>query len=130
MAGIANIGGLELGNGAQFWAYLSPHNDTAKKLLDWKVELVHVQGNWRGSITSENPQQQLETPKLSGLFNVKVTAHLAGAAPVEVTAELAPGSQRDIGCNTNCAAMIGIVASADGKSISYWTVWDAMCKRP
>lgn len=130
MAGIANVGGaVALGNGAQFWAYLSPQNDTAARLGSWKVELQQTNGNWSGSISSSNPQAQLQTPQLSGEFIVKVTASMKGPEPLELTLQPSPGSQRNIGCNSNCAAMVGIIASADGKSATYWTVWDAMCTR-
>jgi hypothetical protein len=35
----------------------------------------------------------------------------------------------DIGCNTNCASMVGIVANPDGHSANYWTTWDAYCEK-
>jgi hypothetical protein len=130
MNGIANVEtDLSLGSGAQFWAYISPQNKTAERLLGWKVELTQIGGNWKGSITSSNPQAQLQTPNLSGEFTVKVTASLKGVTPIELTLQPSPDSQRNVGCNSNCAAMIGIVASEDGKTATYWTVWDALCKR-
>ncbi|HEV7814234.1 MAG TPA: hypothetical protein VGP06_03935 [Janthinobacterium sp.] len=71
----------------------------------------------------------MQKPNLSGEFTVKVTASLNGTTPIDLTLQPSPDSQRNVGCNSNCAAMIGIVASEDGKSATYWTVWDAMCKR-
>lgn len=38
------------------------------------------------------------------------------------------GSKPDIGCNTNCASMVGIVATENGSDANYWTTWDAFCK--
>jgi len=39
------------------------------------------------------------------------------------------GSKSDIGCISNCAAMVGIVADPGGANAQYWTVWDAFCNR-
>lgn len=127
MNGVANVeANLSLGNGAQFWAYISPQNKTAKRLLSWTVELSN--DNWKGSIDSSNPQAHLQTPCLSGIFEVKVTVVLDGPTPVELTLQPSPGSQPRIGCDVNCAAMVGIVVSEDGRSATYWTTWDAMCR--
>ena len=127
MSGVANVKtSLSLGNGAQFWAYISPQNKTAQRLVAWRVELSNE--SWKGSIDSSNPQAHLQTPNLSGIFDVKVTACLDGATPVELTLQPSPGSQPRIGCDVNCAAMIGIVVSEDGRSATYWTTWDAMCR--
>lgn len=127
MSGVANVkSSLSLRKGAQFWAYISPQNKTAKRLVAWRVELSN--DSWQGSIDSRNPQAHLQTPNLSGIFDVKVTACLDGAKPVELTLQPSPGSQSRIGCDSNCAAMIGIVVSEDGRSATYWTTWDAMCK--
>jgi hypothetical protein len=115
---------LQVGNGAVFWAYISPQNDTAKAVTKWSVTIS--QGNWSGQITSANPQQQLQTPRLSGTFTVAVT----GSGPNMPEQKLTPqqGSNPDIGCNSNCASMVGIVATPDRKSANYWTVWDAFCE--
>lgn len=37
-------GQVILGNGAQFWVYLSPQNDTSKMISTWRV--TFSQGNW------------------------------------------------------------------------------------
>jgi hypothetical protein len=116
-----------LGGGAQFWAYISPQNNTDKVVHHWEVRLQQQDGNWSGTITYENPQQILQTPNLSGLFNVEVTASIAGLAPRRLTPQA--GSKPNIGCNSNCAAMVGIVASPDGMNAYYWTTWDAICSR-
>lgn len=118
---------LELGGGAQFWAYVSPQNDTAEWVTKWEVRLEQTDGNWAGTITSERPQEILQTPELSGVFNVRVTASGPKFGPT--TLDPLPDSKPDIGCNSNCAAMVGIVATADGDGANYWTTWDAICSR-
>lgn len=118
-------GEASLGGGAQFWAYISPQNDTSKNVTKWSVTLQQQDGNWSGTITSENPQQILKTPGLSGVFNVKVTASGPNMKEKELTPQ--QGSKPDVGCNDNCAAMVGIVSNADGTDANYWTVWDAIC---
>jgi hypothetical protein len=116
---------LTLGNGAQFWAYISPQNNTDKWVTNWTVTIQ--QGNWIGSITSADPRAQLQTPGLSGYFQVTVTA----SGPMLPEQQLQPqaGSEPEIGCNRNCASMVGIVATPDGTSAQYWTTWDAICSR-
>ena len=120
-------GEVTLGNGAQFWAYISPQNETAKYVHDWTVTISQQDGNWSGSITSKDPYVNLQTPGLSGVFNVKVTAKVGAVLQPR---ELKPqaGSKPDVGCNSNCAAMVGIVATPGGANAEYWTVWDAYCK--
>jgi hypothetical protein len=115
---------LNVGHGALFWAYISPQNNTEKAVTKWSVTIS--QGNWSGTITSANPQQQLQTRGLSGLFDVVVT----GSGPNMPEQKLKPqaGSKPNIGCNSNCAAMVGIVATEDGKGAHYWTTWDAFCE--
>jgi hypothetical protein len=116
---------LVLGGGAQFWAYISPQNETAKKVTKWSVTIT--QGNWTGKITSADPQAQLKTKNLSGVFQVTVTG--SGPNMPEQKIPVQPGSKPDVGCNSNCAAMVGIVANPAGTSANYWTTWDAMCSR-
>lgn len=125
---VAQVSGkVTLGKGAQFWAYVSPQNNTDQVVTKWSVTLQQIGGNWTGQITSDNPTQQLQTPNLSGIFHVTVKA----SGPKFDTIVLAPlaDSQPNVGCNSNCAAMIGIVANADGSGANYWTVWDAFCNR-
>jgi hypothetical protein len=127
MPGLANVNGkLELGGGAEFWAYVSPQEETSKYVTDWKVSIEQTNGNWADSINSNDPQQELHTPNLSGIFNVKVTA--SGPNFKEMTLKPLPDSKPDVGCNSNCAAMVGIVADKGGKGAHYWTVWDAVCR--
>jgi hypothetical protein len=125
MAGTANVGSVELGGGAQFWAYVSPNNDTKSYVTTWKVTVSN--DDWAGTISSDNPTEQLKAPGASGVFNVVVMAE----GPEFGWQELTPqsGSGADIGCNENCASMVGIVASEDGKSANYWTTWDAICSQ-
>ena len=116
---------LQVGNGASFWAYISPQNDTAKEVTKWSVTIS--QGSWSGTITSADPRQQLQTPNLSGIFAVVVTASGPHLPEQKLTPQ--PYTKPDIGCNSNCAAMVGIVAAPGGKSASYWTTWDAYWER-
>lgn len=118
-----DAGSLTLGDGAKFWAYISPQNDTAEYVTQWTVELS--QGSWSGTISSDDPEPTLDTPGLSGEFNVTVTA----SGPNMSEKQLSPqsGSTANIGCNANCSAMVGIVATPGGDDANYWTVWDAIC---
>lgn len=115
----------KLGGGAQFWTYLSPQNDTQKLVTNWKVVLT--QGNWTGEMSSGGASQ-LQTPGLSGEFQLEVTA-IVGPNPEWQTLGPTEGSQPGvIGCNENCASMIGIVVDPNDPSKAYyWTTWDAFC---
>lgn len=115
----------QLGGGAQFWAYISGQNETPTRVTKWEVRIEQTDGNWVGSITSENPRENLKTPGLSGVFNVRVTASGPEFGETELTP--LPESKADIGCNENCASMVGIVASETGVGANYWTTWDAIC---
>jgi hypothetical protein len=121
-----NAGDVTLGNGAQFWVYISPQNDTAQYVHDWTVTFSQQDGDWSGSVSSRDLSPTLQTPGLSGIFNVKVTAKV-GAVLQPRTLEPQAGSKPDIGCNSNCAAMVGIVATPGGANANYWTTWDAIC---
>lgn len=126
MTGIANVkGGLEIGGGAKFWAYISPQEDTSKYVTKWTVKIEQKDGNWAGSITSDNPTEVLQTPGLSGVFNVTVLA--SGPNFNEKTLTNVSWSPADVGCNSNCASMVGIVAVKGGGDANYWTTWDAVC---
>ena len=63
-----------LGNGAQFWAYVSPQHETSKYVTKWQVRIEQTDGNWSGIIDSDNPEKILQTPDLSGIFKVTVRA--------------------------------------------------------
>jgi len=127
MAGIANVeGAMELGGGAQFWAYISPQGETSKYVTKWNVRIEQEDGNWVGFISSDNPLKELKTPGLSGVFKVTVTA--SGPKFSEKTLTPTSWSKPDVGCNSNCASMVGIVATQDGSNANYWTTWDAVCK--
>lgn len=131
MSGLANISNdLKLGGGAQFWVYLSPQNDTAKVVKKWSV--TFSQGNWSDSITSDNPTKQIQTPNLSGKFDIKVTeTRYSTNPPSEIDIPAMPPSTNVIGCNSNCASMVGIVADEKpllgGSNAKFWTTWDALC---
>jgi hypothetical protein len=118
---------LQLGAGAQFWAYISGQNETPKRVTSWEVRFEQEGGNWVGTITSDNPHEILQTPELSGLFRVKVKAWGPEFGPTELTP--LPDSKPNIGCNVNCASFVGIVASPDALGANYWTVWDAICSK-
>ena len=118
---------LEVGahKGAQFWAYISPSHDTETVLTDWEITLTQKDGNWTGTMR-KGGDTHLETPGLSGVFDVKVVASGHGWGPVELQAKDSPS---DIGCNSNCASMVGIVADQGGGGATYWTTWDAFCNQ-
>ena len=116
---------IQPGGGAQFWAYISPQHSTSAHVTKWKVTIEQTDGNWIGSITSEDPYKTLQTPNLSGIFKVTVIA--SGPKMSEKQLTNLPESKPDIGCNSNCAAMVGIVSNEDGTDAHYWTVWDAFC---
>ena len=116
----------QLGKGAYFWVYLSPQHDTANVVKDWVVTLT--QGEWSASISSKDPQPNLQTEGMSGVFEVRVEWQ---QPPNDLVIDLTPlpESKPDVGCDSKCAAMIGIVADEQGSSANYWTVWDALCPR-
>ncbi len=118
---------LQFGKGAQFWAYISPSNNTGKAVTKWSVTISQAQSKWQGTITSANPMEKLQTPGLSGEFDVVVVA--SGPQMPEHQLSVGPESPPNIGCNSNCAAMVGIVATPAGTDATYWTVWDAICER-
>ena len=131
MAGVANSKGtVELGGGARFWVYLSPQNNTAKVMGSWSV--TFSQGNWSDTITSEDPTKQIQTPGLSGEFNVKVTQTVGSTnPPSQMEVAPLPPSRDVIGCNSNCASMVGLIAdekpNIGGTTGKFWTTWDALC---
>src|SRR5919109_1831497 len=110
-------GAIQLGNGAQFWAYVSPSNNTAACLTSWAV--IVSQGDWSGMITSNDPYLKLQTPNLSGIFDVAVVAAGRGFGAKALTPT--SYSKPNIGCNSNCAAMIGLVANPNCTDANYWT---------
>jgi hypothetical protein len=115
----------DLGGGAYFWVYLSPQGNTAEIVKDWTVTLT--QGDWTGSISSDQSPPTLQTDGMSGEFDVRVVWRQSATEPMDVQLDPLPDSNPNIGCNDNCAAMIGIVAESDTEA-HYWTVWDAFCK--
>lgn len=121
---------VKLGNGAQFWVYLSPQNNTSEMITKWSV--TFSQGQWSGVISSDNPTQQLQTPNLSGIFDIKVEL-LSGSTGSWRQIPPQNGSNNEIGCNSNCASMVGIVADSTNPPLGainahFWTTWDALCK--
>ena len=129
--GVANSASeLKLGGGAQFWAYLSPKNNTAKMITNWEVTIS--QGSWSATVNNKNPTKQIQTPGLSGLFNVSVRV-LSGSTGLWQEIPPLSGSKNQIGCNSNCASMVGIVATSIHPPVGsinakFWTTWDALCK--
>ena len=108
-------------------------NQTKEQLKGWAV--TFSQGNWSDSITSNNPTKTIKTPNLSGTFNLEVTKIDTSTLPPRViNIPAAKHSSNIIGCNTNCASMVGIVAQADpafgSANAEFWTTWDAMCIHP
>ena len=133
MKGIANTSEqMNLGGGAQFWVYLSPDNQTKDRVKGWSV--TFSQGRWSDTIDASNPTKVIKTPNLSGIFDIEVTEMDYSTHPARTIAIPAkPPSTNKIGCNDNCAAMVGIVADEDrtlgGSNAKFWTTWDALCKR-
>lgn len=131
MSGIANIASeVKFGKGAQFWVYISPQSETSKKGKGWSVILS--QGNWKGTITSEDPMKQLQTPNLSGEFDIEISElDFSTNPPGKVAIPPKAPSTNKIGCNKNCALMVGIVVDENvklgGTNARFWTTWDAMC---
>ena len=111
-----------LGGGAQFYGYISPVNETARKVTEWSITVS--QGDWSGTITAVDVP--LKTNNLSGIFQLVVM----GSGPNMTWQQLKPQppSSTEIGCNANCCSMISIVANEDGSSASYVTTWDTACK--
>lgn len=130
--GTANsTGTLVVGKGAQFWVYLSPQNDTAKMIQRWRV--IFQQGTWSATISSDNPTEQIQTPGLSGIFDVSVEV-MSGSTGTWREVPPQAGSSNQIGCNSNCASMVGIVADSTNPPIGsinahFWCTWDAFCSR-
>jgi hypothetical protein len=122
---------VQLGGGAQFWVYLSPQNDTSKMISTWRV--TFSQGNWSDVISSDDPTKQIQTPNLSGMFDIKVEL-LSGSTGGWRQIPPQAGSYNEIGCNSNCAAMVGLVADSlnpppGAINAHFWTVFDALCRR-
>jgi hypothetical protein len=111
--------------GAAFWAYISPQNNTSTVVTDYRVVLT--QGSWTGVMTPQSPM--LQTPGMSGIFNVEVAVQIGAAIGLFPIKPL-PNTKPNIGCNSNCKAMVGIVANEAGNGANYWTVWEALCNGP
>jgi hypothetical protein len=111
----------QLGGGAQFWVDVA--NDAKPFITTWKVTISN--NDWSGAVSSDNPREILKTPGLSGDFNVSVWAEGPDFDWQELSA--GEGCQANIGCNSNCASMVGLSTSPDGKSANYCTTWDAAC---
>jgi hypothetical protein len=121
-AATADAGGP---GGASFGVDLSPRNGTASVVTQWSVRIEQRQGTWSGTITSANPAEILQTPGLSGMFDVTVVA--SGPHLPEKQLKPVPGSRADLGCQAQCRALAGIIATPDGTDAEYWTTWDAVC---
>jgi hypothetical protein len=114
----------ELGGGARFWVYKSPEGQTSEQITHYKV--VFSQGDWYGVLHSAEPEAILQTPGLSGEFEVKAFAVGPGGPSYDhPPLTPLPDSDANIGCNESCAAMVGLVAADEGQH--YWTVSDAVC---
>ncbi len=115
--------------GARFIAYLSPQDQTATHLTDWRVHLEHTTSNWMGNITPDM-KDYLTTPKLYGTFTVKVRASGPDLG-TDVVAELLPDSEGchyrpDVAVSIDNIGMIGLVTADNGKKLYYWTVSDTL----
>jgi len=121
---------MKLGGGAKFWVYISPQKNTAEVVQNWIV--TFSQGKWKESITSKNPTKTIQTPNLSGEFNLIITkSDASNKLPITVNIPALSPSKNIIGCNSNCASMVGIIAHEDSSFCSvnarFWTTWNALC---
>jgi hypothetical protein len=73
-------------------------------LTHWSARITSRDGSWSGSITSEQPGEILQTPDLSGAFDVTVVA----SGPHMPEKQLAPlrESRADISCDSHHRAMV------------------------
>ncbi|MGN6815189.1 MAG: hypothetical protein ACTHK3_03780 [Solirubrobacterales bacterium] len=109
----------ELGGGAQFVMYVSEAVSEAKPKAVFRAHLR--QGDWSGTVSSDQNPPILKTDGMSGIFQLKVDY---SEPPAEFIAELIGPSE--LGCNENCFSMVKIDIE-DGK-LSCSTTWDAACK--
>ena len=112
--------------GAQFYVYLSPEHDTSSYVTQWAVEIQARDNNWSGTITSDAPHETLQTPGLSGLFDVTVVAE--GPHFDKKQLDVLSGCKPNIGCRSVCTSMVQILATKGGHDAHYCTVWDAFCR--
>lgn len=112
--------------GAQFFAYISPKNNTEENVTEWSITVS--QGNWSGQITSQDPDEIIQSPGLSGEFEVEVR----GAGPRMSTRQLKNDSSQsgpNVMCSINCTAMILIYSTnEEGTDAMYYTTADAFCE--
>lgn len=116
---------VNLDNGARFWVSISPQKNTVDVVKNWIV--TFSQGSWKESITFKNPTKQIQTPNLSGEFNIIITksdTSLNLARTVNIPA--LPPSKNIINCDSNCDLMVGIIAHEDSSFCSvnarFWTI--------
>jgi hypothetical protein len=108
----------ELGGGAQFVLYVSSAVKEAKPKAVFRAHLS--QGDWSGTVSSDQNPPILKTNGMSGVFQLKVDY---SEPPAEFIAPIEGPSE--IGCNENCFSMIEI--DIDGEKLFYETTWDAGC---
>lgn len=118
---LEEVGGSagELGGGAQFVLYVSSAVSEAKPKAVFTVHLS--QGDWSGSISSDQDPPILKTDGMSGVFQLKVDY---SEPPADFIEPLEGPSE--IGCNENCFSMVEI--GIDGEKLFYEATWDAACK--
>jgi len=120
---------IKLGGGAKFWVYVSPQKNTAAVVKNWIV--TFSQGNWKESITSKNPTKIIQTPNLSGEFNIIITkSDVSSNLPCKINIPALSSNQNIIGCDSSNASMVGIIAHEDssfcGVNARFWTDWNAL----
>lgn len=119
---IANSNTLE--KKFQFWAYLSPQNNSFKKIKNWRV--IVSQENWSDTITNKNPTKKIEKKGLNGLVNVSVEIYCSTKGLWE---DLMPvdGSTNTIEFSSKCISIVfGIFAekellSNQKTNAKFWT---------
>lgn len=118
---LEEVGGSaeELGGGAQFVLYVSSAVSEAKPKAVFRAHLS--QGDWSGTVSSDQEPPILKTDGMSGIFQLSVDY---SEPPAEFIAPLEGPSE--LGCNDNCFSMVKI--GIEGDKLSYTTTWDAACK--
>lgn len=87
----------------QFWAYLSPQNDSLKKIKNWRV--IVSQENWSETITDKNPTKKIEKKGLKGLINVSVEIY-CNRKKLWENLKPVDDSKNTIEFNSNCISIV------------------------
>lgn len=112
-------------SGARFVVYLSPTYDTERWITKWALTVKRADASWQGTLTSDDPAGALQVPGFGGMFNMSVWA----SGPNLPWQELIPQSgNAEVECNSECQAMVGILALPMGYGANYWI--EIICPLP